>query len=306
MCRVRSRCLISSAVWKPSMPGIWTSSRIAANSSWSRRRSASSPDAARTRSASSGSRIASRASRFSGRSSTSSSFARSVTGSTARRGTVRSLEREHGVRDRARDRRVRHRPPLRRLRVLDDRDAAVALDRRQSGGAVLVCAREHDPDRAVAVDLGDRLEEHVDGRPRELDARVDGEREMAVLDEEVVVGRSDVDVTWLERLLVSRLGDGPADVALQQRLEYAAVRLGRAVLGDHDRLVELLRNPFEQRSHCLQPSPRRADGDHLVAHRTFLNSRSSASSSTNSSLVRAEPDHFFCPSASTPNVARLS
>ena len=105
------------------------------------------------------------------------------------------VERQHGVRDRARDRRVRHRPPLRRVRVLDDRDAAVALDRGEAGGAVLVRAREHDPDRAVAVDLGDRLEEDVDRRPRELDARVDGEREVAVLDEQVVVGRSDVDVT---------------------------------------------------------------------------------------------------------------
>ena len=203
------------------------------------------------------------------------------------------VEREHGVRDRAGDRGVRHRPPLRRVRVLDDRDAAVALDRRQAGGAVLVRAREHDPDRAVAVDLGDRLEEHVDRRPRELDARVDREGEVAVLDEEVVVGRSDVDVARLERLLVARLGDGPADVALQQRLEHAAARLGRAVLGDHDRLVELLRNPLEQRSHCLQPSPGRADRDHLVAHRTLLEQPLVGVELLELALVRAEPDRLL-------------
>ena len=45
MCRVRSRCLISSAVSKPSSPGIWTSSRITAKSSCAAgTRSASSPD----------------------------------------------------------------------------------------------------------------------------------------------------------------------------------------------------------------------------------------------------------------------
>ena len=41
---VRSRCLISSAVSNPSMPGICTSSRITAKSLVSRRRSASSPE----------------------------------------------------------------------------------------------------------------------------------------------------------------------------------------------------------------------------------------------------------------------
>ena len=44
---MRSRCLISSAVSKPSMPGIWTSSRITAKSSSSSCRSASSPELAR-------------------------------------------------------------------------------------------------------------------------------------------------------------------------------------------------------------------------------------------------------------------
>ena len=111
-------------------------------------------------------------------------------------------------------------------RVLDDPDAAVPLDRGEPGGAVLVGAREHDPDRAVAVCLRHRLEEDVDRGPRELDAAVDGEREPRAVDEEVVVGGRDVDVSRLDGLLVVGLRHRPRDVPLQQRLEPAAGRLG--------------------------------------------------------------------------------
>ena len=52
--RVRSRALISRAVSKPSSPGIWTSSRIAAKSSCSSALSASSPELAVATSQSSG------------------------------------------------------------------------------------------------------------------------------------------------------------------------------------------------------------------------------------------------------------
>ena len=46
---VRSRCLITSAASNPSMPGIWTSSRMTAKSSRFRRmRSASAADPAVT------------------------------------------------------------------------------------------------------------------------------------------------------------------------------------------------------------------------------------------------------------------
>ena len=68
---VRSRDLICAAVSKPSMPGICTSSRISAMSSRSRCLSASEPEFARISSCPRPDRMASSASRFSGRSSTS-------------------------------------------------------------------------------------------------------------------------------------------------------------------------------------------------------------------------------------------
>jgi hypothetical protein len=69
--RLRSRPRMNLAVSKPSMPGIWTSSRTTAKSSSSSALSASSPEPAARRWTCRGSSTASSASRFSGRSSTS-------------------------------------------------------------------------------------------------------------------------------------------------------------------------------------------------------------------------------------------
>ena len=76
---VRPRRLICAAVSKPSMPGMSTSSRMTANSSPSAASRAASPDRTATSSWSSDDRIASSASRFSARSSTSRIFARCAT-----------------------------------------------------------------------------------------------------------------------------------------------------------------------------------------------------------------------------------
>ena len=46
----------------------------------------------------------------------------------------------------------------------------------------------------LAVAVGGRLEEHVDRRPRVQHARVDRQREVSLLDEQVIVGRRQVDV----------------------------------------------------------------------------------------------------------------
>src|SRR6266850_4183794 len=61
VCRLRSRSRISAAVWNPSSPGIWMSSRMRAKSCASSCRSASSPDLAVISFCPSGSSIASRA-----------------------------------------------------------------------------------------------------------------------------------------------------------------------------------------------------------------------------------------------------
>jgi hypothetical protein len=128
---------------------------------------------------------------------------------------------------------------------LDDRDAAVPLDRGEPGRPVVVRAGEDDSDRTLAVAVGDRFEQDVDGRPRVLHASFDREREPPTVDQQVIVRRRDVHMTGLDQLLVARLGDRPRDVQLEQVFEHAAARFGRAVLRDDDRLVEVLRDALE-------------------------------------------------------------
>src|SRR2546423_499846 len=74
MCRVCSRCLISSAVCKPSRRGICTSRRITANVCRRSCKSASSPERALTNRTLRGFKVPSSARRFSGRSSTSNTL----------------------------------------------------------------------------------------------------------------------------------------------------------------------------------------------------------------------------------------
>ena len=66
-------------------------------------------------------------------------------------------------------------------------------DRARGRGAVGVRAGQDDADAALAVRLGGRLKQNVDRGPRVLHGLVDGQREHAALDEQVVVGRREVD-----------------------------------------------------------------------------------------------------------------
>lgn len=77
---------------------------------------------------------------------------------------------------------------------------------------IIVRTRENDPNRACAVRIGSRFEQHVDRGPREPDPFVHRERERAVLDEQVIVGRRDVDVSWLDLHLVLGIEDGAFDL----------------------------------------------------------------------------------------------
>src|SRR5207244_2126509 len=169
---VRSRCLISSAVSKPSSSGICTSRRMQAKSWSSSSLSAASPDPTETRFWPSGSRIASSASRFFDLSSTSrmlawlllthgtphwgnlpvppDPFPRFACANRPLRGRVcdvaaetveeepHLLDPQHGVCVDRGDRRLGHPSPLGRLRILDDRDAAALLDLREARGPVVV------------------------------------------------------------------------------------------------------------------------------------------------------------------------
>src|SRR5688500_5328740 len=158
MSLVLSRSLIWIAVSKPSMPGIWTSRRITANSSLRRSLKASSPEFAFTRFCPRGSRAASSAIRFSGRSSTMRMLAlRSATvTSDFRRAQFHEVwadlfERHHTVRAHFRKGCLGHLSPDRRIGVLHDRVAGELLDPAHPVCSVLVGSGKYHSDQRAAV-----------------------------------------------------------------------------------------------------------------------------------------------------------
>ena len=265
---------------------------MTAKSRSSRQRSASSPDDARTRRWPSGSRIASSARRFSGRSSTS----RMSTGLVRGVGVIGAPPRADGAGatpsvdaisrivstralGHAADRGRRHRRTLGRRRRLHERQPAAVGDALQSARAVGVRAGEHHAHRALGVRVGRRLEasrRSTDGCSAPALGR---EREEAAVDEQMVVGRRDVHAAPRRSAPCPRLHtrSTPCDPGATRRAD------GPTPCGDAARrpsaaeIAPAARRPARERE---QAPPRRSDDDDLVGHPylTFRYSFSRASS----------------------------
>ena len=158
-------------------------------------------------------------------------------------------------------------------RVLHDRRRRRGcLMPREPGRAVLVRAREDDPDQPLAVGVGGRLEEDVDRRPREV-ARA--RRSRARTSPARRAGGSRAGrrrrAPARSRSLSSASRTGYAECALQQRLEPARPRLGPAVLRDREaRARAAPAGPSSSALTAPQAAPRRADHAELVRHLAHL------------------------------------
>ena len=263
---VRSRCLITSAASKPSMPGIWTSSRITAKSSrCSRMRSASAPDVGGDELVAE--RLEDRLER--------EQVLRAVVDEQERR---RSQAAAPSQVRRARRAAARSRRPARRAPSGTARERGarhlVALGRRPGPArsrrrrARRSRARPRAPSAFAPVsttpthrsryDSAAVSKQHVDRRARVLHRLVGRERERAVLDEQVVVGRRDVDGAAAAS---SSLSSASRTLQARDRAEQVAergrMRLGRAVLRDHDGGVELGRQAAEDRRAARRARPTR-------------------------------------------------
>lgn len=77
-----------------------------------------------------------------------------------------------------------------RNRVLHDSQTAAALDRLQSGRAIIEHSRQHHTDHAAAVLECRRSEQHVDGRTGKMLLRATSEPYHSSIEQQVMVGRS--------------------------------------------------------------------------------------------------------------------
>ena len=214
-CRVRAAPRSSSASSKPSISGIWTSMMARATSCCRTSSSASTPERAVSTSTPSRRSSAESASRFSSRSSTSRHLTRrrgdehgSTTGAITRPPHVERAQqigdlrqRQHAIRRRPLERGFRHHRRHRGLGLLDDRNSAGTFHRLETGGAVGVAAGEDHTEQATPEHVGGRFEQDIDRRPGEVDQFVDREHDLrSRVDQQVVVGRSEVDAAGLDRL----------------------------------------------------------------------------------------------------------
>src|SRR5262245_50663249 len=170
------------------------------------------------------------------------------------------LERQTIVDAAGGERRLRHSRMRRSGRILDDRGPADPLDGLDAGGAVDAGAGQHDPDRAVAVGPGDGLEEQVDRGAGEMHELRMAQLEPPIGDEQVHVGRRDVDRPGADGLVVDRLLHGQARPPAEQVGEHALVpRI--EVLDDEDSRCEARGQGSDDLVKRLDASGRGADGD---------------------------------------------
>ena len=87
-------------------------------------------------------------------------------------------------------------------RVLDNCQPAVLLDRSQPGRTIGIPAGEDDPNRPVAVGLGNRLEKRIGGRTGVMDLRTLIEPDRSGGDHHMMIGGCHVDVAGLDESTV--------------------------------------------------------------------------------------------------------
>lgn len=133
----------------------------------------------------------------------------------------------------------------------------------------MIRARQHDADRALAVRVGGAVEQDVDRRARVLHQLVGRQRDVAVLEQHVVVGRAEIDVELLEPGLVVRVTHHALRVRAQDVCERAVLRVDRPVLDDDDRLADGVVETVQQTADGVETTPRCSDHDHVVGHRIF-------------------------------------
>jgi hypothetical protein len=172
---------------------------------------------------------------------------------------------------------ARHRGEGRGFGVLGDAQPAHGLDRLGAGGTVAAHARQDDGDRALALLLGERLEEVVDRPVVHRFGQPLAEAEAAVLQRQRAAWPYHVEVVGLERhpfldVHHRHRGLGREDVD-QQRL---AVR--RQVLDEHEADAALGAHGRKELDRRFEPARRCADADHregelrglLMVHRLRL------------------------------------
>jgi hypothetical protein len=156
-----------------------------------------------------------------------------------------------------------------RPRVLHHDKAAARFDLCRTSAAIFAGSGQDHSDNACFVDVGCRLEQHIDRRPRIRHPLLGGQGKASFLNEQVVPGRGHIDSPWHDGLLVFRFSDGQSAVSLQGRTE-GVVGILAPMLSDGYRQREVRRQTGEQDFQGVEPPQRGADDDERKRHYRIL------------------------------------
>jgi hypothetical protein len=178
------------------------------------------------------------------------------------------LGRQHPVDQPGGDGGQGHAVEARRGGVLHEGEAPGLLHLLEAQAPVAPGAGEHDGHRALAVVLGQRGEEQVDGQVRALAAPL-AEAQPPTVELDVGVRRHRRHRALEQLLPVSRLGHRHRRVPREQ-LRHQALVVGRQVLHHDERRPQLRGNRGEEALQRLEPACRRTDADdqRICTHET--------------------------------------
>ena len=169
---------------------------------------------------------------------------------------------KHPVHEAGADRAAGHPVELGALGLLHDGEAAPVLDRPDAAGAVGSRAGEDHGHRALAVLLGQRVEEDVDGVVED-GVVVVREAQAPVADREVLLGRDEVDRVGLDLGVPLHLEDLHLGL-LAEDVRHEAAMVGREVLDHHEAEPAVGGKRLEQLLQRLDAARRRPDSDHKL------------------------------------------
>jgi hypothetical protein len=149
---------------------------------------------------------------------------------------------------------------LRRARLLDQRDAAGAVDGAHSQGAVAAGARENDADRLVALVIGQGAQESVDRHALAAWHLRHGNPQLAVRDGHLTVGGNDVHAIGAHRHAIFGLDDRHRRRALQDLGQQAGMA-GIEMRHQHESQAAVVWQMVKKLLERLQPAGRGTDAD---------------------------------------------
>ena len=161
------------------------------------------------------------------------------------------------------ERAARHPVDQRIVRILDDRQAALILDRNQAGGAIVERAGEHDPDHARPVRISGGSKERIDRRPVSVLARPADHSNVGFVQQQVVIRAGDVDAVGNESFAIVRVLRGHRTCGAEDARKHALV-LRSEVQDDEDRGAEVRRQVANEPPQRLDSAGGSTDDDDVA------------------------------------------